>query len=367
MLQSFTKRNVPNALKRCFASQAFSPQWAEMQEEIFSVRAKEGQLTARERISVLADAGSFVETKSYASLGLVTGRCLVKGRPVLVYGQEGSLADEGLGMDGTLKLSQLLDSARKLNAPVVGLLDCSGTSLNEGLESLSGLSDVLEKQAALVGAVPQISVIHGKCDGSATFFSGLSDFTFMVEKSSMYMTAPDVVELVTKESLSESELGGAKVHAQKTGLSSGTFSSDLTALKNVRTLLGFLSGHQREEFSYLDEDRQDPTDRQDSTLDRMVPNSPTEAFDVKEILHRIVDNGEFLEMSPEFAKNMVVGFARFAGETVGIVANQPLSSAGCLDTNGCRKAADFIKFCNNYKMPLVTFVDVPGFLPAKAE
>jgi propionyl-CoA carboxylase beta chain len=256
--------------------------------------------------------------------------------------------------------------AMKVGAPVLGLNDSGGARIQEGVDSLAGYADVFQRNVMSSGVIPQISMVMGPCAGGAVYSPAMTDFIFMVKDSSyMFVTGPDVVKTVTHESVTQEELGGALTHTQRSGVSDLAFENDVEALLQLRRFVDFLPSSNREKAPIRP--TLDPVDRDDASLDTLVPDNPNKPYDIKELILKVVDEGDFFELSPEWAANMVVGFGRMAGRSVGFVANQPMVLAGCLDIDSARKAARFVRFCDAFNIPLVTFVDVPGFLPGTAQ
>ena len=336
-----------------------------------------GKLTARERIDLLLDPGSFVEMDRLVTHrctdfdldkqkvpgdGVVTGYGNVDGRLVFVFAQDFTIFGGSLGSAYAKKICKVMDHALKVGAPVIGLNDSGGARIQEGVESLAGYADIFLRNTLASGVVPQISCIMGPCAGGAVYSPAITDFILMVEKSSyMFITGPDVIKTVTHEEVTKEELGGAVAHATKSGVSHFTCASDADCIRNVRELLSFLPSNNQENAPR--KATPDPVTRADKELDTLVPVDAMKPYDMKALIARVVDEGDFLEVQPDYAENMVIGFARFGGRPVGIVANQPMILAGCLDINASVKAARFVRFCDCFNLPIVTFVDVPGFLP----
>ncbi|MCS6877054.1 MAG: acyl-CoA carboxylase subunit beta [Geminicoccaceae bacterium] len=340
-----------------------------------------GKLTARERIELLLDPGSFEETDMFVEHrctdfgmdqqhipgdGVVTGQGTIDGRLVFVFAQDFTVFGGSLSEAHAEKICKIMDRAIKVGAPVIGLNDSGGARIQEGVASLAGYAEVFQRNVLASGVIPQISVIMGPCAGGAVYSPAMTDFIFMVQDSSyMFVTGPDVVKTVTNEIVTAEELGGATTHTQRSGVADLAFESDVEALAEVRRLFGFLPLNNREKPPVRPTD--DPPDREEPSLDTLVPANPNKPYDMKELIYKVVDEGEFFEIAPDFAKNIITGFARIEGSTVGIVANQPMVLAGCLDIDSSRKAARFVRFCDCFNIPLVTFVDVPGFLPGTAQ
>ncbi len=348
-------------------------------QERIAKQHKAGKLTARERIEVLLDTGSFeefgmfmehrcinfgMEDKKILGDGVVTGSGTINGRMVFVFAQDFTISGGSLGEAHARKIEKIISMAMKAKAPVIGLYDSGGARIQEGVDALSGFGRIFQRIVDASGVIPQISVIMGPCAGGAVYAPALTDFTFMVEGSSyMFLTGPDVVKTVTHEELTKEELGGASTHTETSGVADGAYENDIETLLQVRRMFDFLPLSNDESVPYLQ--TEDDPERVDTSLNTLVPTSPTQAYDIKELIYKIVDEGDFFEIKKEFAKNIVVGFARMEGRSVGIIANQPLESAGSLDINASRKGARFIRFCDAFNIPLVTLVDVPGFLPGK--
>ncbi len=340
-----------------------------------------GKLTARERIEVLLDPesfeeyGMFVEHRHHAfgmdkkripGDGVVTGQGTINGRLVFVYSQDFTVLGGSMSEANAEKICRMMDMAMKVGAPVIGLNDSGGARIQEGVSSLGGYGEIFQRNVNASGVIPQISMIMGPCAGGAVYSPALTDFTFMTEGSSyMFVTGPDVVKTVTQEEVTQEELGGAKTHTQKTGVADCTFECDIDALLETRRLFNFLPSSNREKppTRYTE----DPADRLDLELNTLIPEHPNKPYDMMELIQRVVDEGDFYEIKPDFAKNMIVGFGRMDGSTVGFVANQPMVLAGCLDIDASVKAARFIRFCDAFNIPIVTFVDVPGFLPGVSQ
>jgi propionyl-CoA carboxylase beta chain len=340
-----------------------------------------GKLTARERIDALLDPGSFeeydmfvehrsidfgMENQKIPGDGVVTGHGTINGRLVYVFSQDFTVSGGALsGMHAT-KICKVMDMAMKVGAPVLGLNDSGGARIQEGVDSLAGYADVFQRNVLASGVIPQISMVMGPCAGGAVYSPAMTDFIFMVKDSSyMFVTGPDVVKTVTHETVTQEELGGALTHTQKSGVADLAYENDIEALLQLRRFVDFLPSNNREKAPVRA--TLDPVDRDDFSLDTLVPENPNKPYDIKELILKVVDEGDFFELSPEWAANMVVGFGRMAGRSVGFVANQPMVLAGCLDIDSSRKAARFVRFCDAFNIPIVTFVDVPGFLPGTTQ
>jgi propionyl-CoA carboxylase beta chain len=340
-----------------------------------------GKLTARERLDVLLDPDSFeeydmfvehrsidfgMESQRVPGDGVVTGHGTINGRLVYVFSQDFTVFGGALSAMHAAKICKVMDMAMKVGAPVVGLNDSGGARIQEGVDSLAGYADVFQRNVLASGVIPQISMVMGPCAGGAVYSPAMTDFIFMVKDSSyMFVTGPDVVKTVTHETVTQEELGGALTHTQKSGVADLAFENDVEALLQLRRFVGFLPSSNREKAPARP--THDPADRDDFSLDTLVPDNPNKPYDIKELIFKVVDEADFFELSPEWAANMVVGFGRMSGRTVGFVANQPMVLAGCLDIDSSRKAARFVRFCDAFGIPIVTFVDVPGFLPGTAQ
>jgi len=352
-------------------------------ERRIQAQHKKGKLTARERIAVLLDEGTFTEYDQFveqrcADFGMdgesnkfpgdsvVTGRGYINGRLVYVFSQDFTVFGGSLSSAQAIKICKIMDQAMEVGAPVIGLNDSGGARIQEGVESLAGYADIFQRNVLASGVVPQISVIMGPCAGGAVYSPALTDFTFMVKDSSyMFITGPDVVKSVTNEEISQEELGGAKTHTQISGVAHKAFENDVDALLEMRDLFSYLPSSNKDSSPIVNSP--DPADRSCPALETVIPPESTTPYDIKDVISPIVDLNEFWEIQPDYAKNIVVGFARMAGRTVGIVANQPKVAAGCLDINASIKAGRFVRFCDSFNIPLVTFVDVPGFLPGTSQ
>lgn len=336
-----------------------------------------GKLTARERIALFLDEGSFEEldplvTHRATEFGLaeqkvlgdavVTGWGTVDGRTVFVYAQDFTVLGGSLSEAVAEKICKVMDLAMKVGAPVVGMCDSGGARIQEGVFSLAGYGEIFKRNVLASGVIPQISVILGPSAGGATYSPALTDFVFMVRGiGQMYITGPDVIKAVTGEEVTHEELGGAHAHTTKSGVAHFAYDTEAECLQQVRRLLSFLPGNNTEDPPIVDTG--DSPDRRDEALRFLVPENPMKSYDVKDIIRRVVDRGDFMEVHERWAPNIVVGFARMAGRPVGIVAQQPQHLAGVLDIDASVKAARFVRFCDCFNIPLVTFVDVPGFMP----
>jgi len=342
---------------------------------------KKGKLTARERIELLLDEKSFeefdmfvthrchdfeLEKQKYYSDGVVTGYGTIDGRLVYVFSQDFTVFGGSLSLAYAEKICKVMDKAMKTGAPVIGINDSGGARIQEGVSSLAGYSEIFQRNIMASGVIPQISAIFGPCAGGAVYSPALTDFTLMTrENSYMFVTGPKVVKTVTGEIVTTEELGGADVHGAKSGVNHFIADSEEEGILLIRKLLSYLPQNNLEDPQSIPCD--DPIDRLEDALNEIIPENPNKPYDVKDIILAIVDNNEFLEVQKTYAPNIVIGFARFNGKSVGIVANQPKHLAGVLDINASRKAARFVRFCDAFNIPLVTFVDVPGFLPGTAQ
>lgn len=340
-----------------------------------------GKLTARERLDVLLDAGSFeeydmfvnhrctdfgMEKQKYAGDGVVTGWGTINGRQVYVFSQDFTVLGGSLSETHAQKISKIMDMAARNGAPVIGLNDSGGARIQEGVASLAGYAEVFRRNVEVSGVIPQISVIMGPCAGGAVYSPAMTDFIFMVRDSSyMFVTGPDVVKTVTNEIVTAEELGGALTHTQKSSVADGAFENDIEALENIRLLFDYLPLNSNEKPPVRP--FYDDINRLDMKLDTLIPDSSTTPYDMKELILSIADEGAFFEIKENFAKNLITGFIRLEGRTIGVVANQPLVLAGCLDIDTARKGARFVRFCDAFNIPILTLVDVPGFLPGTSQ
>ncbi len=341
------------------------------------VQHEKGKLTARERIEVLLDADTFEEWDMFVEHrstdfgmekqltpgdGVVTGYGTINGRVVFVFSQDFTVFGGSLSEAHAEKICKIMDQAMKVGAPVIGLNDSGGARIQEGVASLAGYAEVFQRNVLASGVVPQISVIMGPCAGGAVYSPAMTDFIFMVEDTSyMFVTGPDVVKTVTHEEVTQEELGGAVTHATKSGVADGAFENDIEALTYLRRFVDFLPANNREKPPVRP--TPDVPERTEPSLDTLVPDNPNKPYDIKELITKVVDEEDFFELKPDYAKNIVTGFGRMEGSTVGFVANQPMVLAGCLDIQSSLKGARFVRFCDAFNIPIVTFVDVPGFLP----
>ncbi|HJW02976.1 MAG TPA: acyl-CoA carboxylase subunit beta [Azospira sp.] len=342
---------------------------------------KKGKLTARERLELLLDPDSFEEwdmfkehrctdfdmaaTKNPGD-GVVTGYGTINGRLVFVFSQDFTVFGGSLSETHAEKICKIMDHAMKVGAPVIGLNDSGGARIQEGVASLGGYADVFQRNVMASGVIPQISMIMGPCAGGAVYSPAMTDFIFMVKDSSyMFVTGPEVVKTVTHEEVTAEELGGAVTHTTKSGVADLAFENDVEALNYLRRLVNFLPANNKEKPPV--QKTNDPAERLDFSLDTLVPDNANKPYDMKELIIKMVDDCDFFEIQPDYAKNIITGFARMDGHPVGIVANQPLVLAGCLDIKSSIKAARFVRFCDAFNIPVVTLVDVPGFMPGTSQ
>jgi propionyl-CoA carboxylase beta chain len=340
-----------------------------------------GKLTARERIEVLLDAGSFEEYDMYKTHrcvdfgmaekqipgdGVVTGWGTINGRPVYLYSQDFTVFGGSLSETHAEKICKVMDLAMQNGVPVIGISDSGGARIQEGVASLAGYSEVFYRNAQASGAIPQISMIMGPSAGGAVYSPAMTDFIFMVKDTSyMFVTGPDVVKTVTNEIVTAEELGGAGTHTKKSSVADGAYENDVEALLDLRRFYSFLPLNAG--VSAPNHPTTDDWDREDTSLDTLIPDNPNQPYDMREVITKLADEGDFFEIQKEFAGNLMVGFIRINGETIGVVANQPMVLAGCLDISASRKGARFVRFCNAFNIPILTLEDVPGFLPGTAQ
>jgi propionyl-CoA carboxylase beta chain len=350
-------------------------------EKRIAAQHAKGKLTARERIDLLVDEGSFVELDRFVvhrctdfemqdqqilGDGVVTGHGLIDGRPVYVFSQDFTVFGGSLSETHAEKICKIMDQALKVGVPVIGINDSGGARIQEGVASLGGYAEIFWRNTQASGVVPQVSVIMGPCAGGAVYSPAITDFVFMVEGNSyMHITGPDVVKTVTHEEVTSEDLGGADVHMERSGVAHFKSVDGKTSLALLRKLYAYLPLNNAEDPPFVPTD--DPHDRCDVELDTIVPEDSGKPYDMLKIIERVVDAGSWLEVQPAFARNMIIGFARLGGRVVGVVANQPAVLAGCLDIDASVKGARFIRFCDAFNVPLVTFEDVPGFLPGTAQ
>jgi propionyl-CoA carboxylase beta chain len=342
---------------------------------------RKGKLSARERIELLLDPGTFEEYDMFVEHrchdfgmgaqaipgdGVVTGWGAINGRNVFVFSQDFTVFGGSLSEAHAEKICKIMDQAMKVGAPVIGLNDSGGARIQEGVASLAGYAEVFQRNVLASGVVPQISLVMGPCAGGAVYSPAMTDFIFMVRDSSyMFVTGPDVVKTVTHEQVTHEELGGAATHTARSGVADLAFDNDVEALEEARRFVDFLPANNRERPPARPTD--DPPEREEPSLDSLVPANPTKPYDMRELILKVLDEFDFFELSRDYAKNIIVGFGRIQGSTVGVVANQPMVLAGCLDIDASRKAARFVRFCDCFNIPILTFVDVPGFLPGTAQ
>ncbi|MBY0468054.1 MAG: acyl-CoA carboxylase subunit beta, partial [Burkholderiaceae bacterium] len=350
-------------------------------EKRIAAQHKKGKLTARERIELLLDAGTFEEWDMFVEHrcadfgmpdnkipgdGVITGYGMINGRLVFVFSQDFTVFGGALSEAHAEKICKVMDQAMKVGAPVIGLNDSGGARIQEGVASLGGYAEVFQRNVMASGVVPQISMIMGPCAGGAVYSPAMTDFIFMVKDSSyMFVTGPEVVKTVTHEEVSAEDLGGATTHTTKSGVADLSFDNDVEALLMLRRFFNYIPTNNREKAPARPSN--DPADRMDGSLDTLVPENPNKPYDMKELITKTADDGEFFELQPDYAKNIIIGFVRMEGQTVGVVANQPLVLAGCLDIKSSIKAARFVRFCDAFNIPVLTFVDVPGFIPGTSQ
>jgi propionyl-CoA carboxylase beta chain len=341
-----------------------------------------GKLTARERLDILLDHGSFEEFDMFVEHrcvdfgmdqqekipgdGVVTGWGTINGRTVFVFAKDFTVLGGSLSETHAQKIIKIQDMALKMRAPIIGLFDAGGARIQEGVAALGGYGEVFKRNVVASGVIPQISVIMGPCAGGDVYSPAMTDFIFMVRDTSyMFVTGPDVVKTVTNETVTAEDLGGAKVHTTKSAIADGAWDNDVEALLQIRRLMDFLPANNQEgvpEWPSFD-----AAERIDMSLDTLIPDNPNKPYDIKELILKVVDEGDFFELGEAFGRNIITGFGRMEGRTIGIVANQPMVLAGVLDSDASRKAARFVRFCDAFEIPIVTFVDVPGFLPGTAQ
>lgn len=340
-----------------------------------------GKLTARERIELLVDKNTFVELdkfvvhkckdfgmgdKKFLGDGVVTGYGKVEGRQVFVYAQDFTVFGGSLGMEHGRKICKIMDLAMQVGAPVIGLSDSGGARIQEGVESLAGYAEIFCRNVLASGVVPQISAIMGPCAGGAVYSPAITDFTIMVKDTSyMFITGPDVIKAVTHEEVNSEDLGGAMVHNSRSGVAHFAAEDDKDSILLIKELLSFLPSNNMEDPPRIK--TEDPSDRRDMGLRTIVPENPNKPYDMKDVVTSVVDEGYFFEVQEHYAKNIIIGFARLAGRVVGIVGNQPNVLAGCLDIDSSIKSSRFVRFCDCFNIPILTFEDVPGFLPGTSQ
>jgi propionyl-CoA carboxylase beta chain len=350
-------------------------------EKYIEAQHARGKLTARERIDLLLDSGSFEEIdmfvehdghefgmqdKKIPGDGVVTGWGTVNGRPIYLYAKDFTVFGGSLSKAHSKKINKVQDMALRNGVPIIGILDSGGARIQEGVDALGGYAEVFQRNTLASGVIPQITMIMGPCAGGDVYSPAITDFIFMVRNTSyMFVTGPGVVKTVTNEEVTAEELGGAKVHTTKSSVADGAYDNDVEALTELRRLIDFLplsnTSGVPEQPSF------DIRDRAEDALDTLVPDNPNMPYDMMELVKKVVDEGDFFEIQKDFAKNIIVGFGRIEGRSVGFVANQPMTLAGVLDSDASRKAARFVRFCDCFDIPIVTFVDVPGFLPGTSQ
>ena len=347
------------------------------EEDRFKKQHGKGKLTARERLNILLDEGSFEEWDRFVEHrctdfgldkitfpgdGVITGHGKINGQLVFVFSQDFTVFGGSLSETHAKKICKIMDKALEVGAPVIGLNDSGGARIQEGVSSLGGYAEVFQRNVLASGVIPQISLVMGPCAGGAVYSPAMTDFIAMVDQTSyMFVTGPDVVKTVTNESITAEDLGGTHVHTHYSGVAELSFATDYEALIQIRRLMSFLPSSNQN--VPLEGPQDDCPHTPDYSLDRLIPHTANQPYNMKDLIHKIVDHEDFFEIHPHWAENIIIGFGRLQGKTVGIVANQPLVLAGCLDINASRKAARFVRFCDCFNIPLITFVDVPGFLP----
>ena len=350
-------------------------------EKAIEKQHAKGKATARERIELLLDKGSFeemdmfklhrchnfgMEKKQFLGDGVVAGSGTINGRLVYVFAQDFTVNGGSLSETMAQKICKVMDQSMKMGAPCIGLNDSGGARIQEGICALAGYGEIFERNILASGVIPQISAIMGPCAGGAVYSPALTDFIIMKEQTSyMFLTGPKVVKTVTGEDIDAEHLGGASVHATKSGVTHFAAKTEEEAIEMIKSLLSFIPSNNTEEAPSVECD--DPINRMEDSLNEIIPDDPNKAYDMYKVIGAITDNGEFFEIQPKFAKNIIIGFARFNGRSVGIVANQPAAYAGVLDVNASRKAARFVRFCDAFNIPIVSLVDVPGFLPGTGQ
>ncbi len=350
-------------------------------EKAIAKQHEKGKYTARERIAMLLDEGSFEEMdmfvthrctnfgqekKSFLGDGVVTGSGTIDGRLVYVFAQDFTVFGGSLSETMAQKICKVMDMAMKMGAPCIGINDSGGARIQEGINALAGYAEIFQRNILASGVVPQISGIFGPCAGGAVYSPALTDFTLMMEGTSyMFLTGPAVVKTVTGEDVTQEQLGGASVHSTKSGVTHFTAQTEEEGLALIRELLSYIPQNNQEEAPLVE--CTDPIDRVEDALNEIIPDNPNKAYDMYEVIGAIVDNGKFFEVQKDYATNIIIGFARFNGQSVGIVANQPCRYAGVLDCNASRKGARFVRFCDAFNIPIVSLVDVPGFLPGTGQ
>lgn len=335
-----------------------------------------GKLSARERIDLLLDDGTFEEfdvlkkgrgvvmgeQKNFPGDGVITGHGTIDGREVFVFSQDFTVIGGSLGEAHAQKICKIMDLALTVGAPIIGLNDSGGARIQEGVDSLAAYGEIFHRNVKASGVVPQISCIMGPCAGGAVYSPAITDFVFMVQESSyMFVTGPSVVKTVTHQDITSEALGGAEVHAQKSGVTHFTVPNDVLCLREIRRLISYLPSNNKQRAPLLD--LSDPIDRTDPALDYLIPENPNQTYDMNVLIYSILDGAEFMEVQSQFARNIICGLGRLGGQTIGLVANQPAVLAGVLDNDASMKAGRFVRFCDAFNIPLITLVDVPGFMP----
>ena len=349
-------------------------------EKRIKAQHDKGRLTARERVDLLLDKGTFRETDKFVTHrctdfgleknkilgdGVVTGYGKINGRTACVFSEDFTVFGGSLSKTYAEKICKLQDLALKMGCPIIGLKDSGGARIQEGVDSLAGYTDVFLRNVLSAGVVPQISAVMGPCAGGAVYSPAMTDFVIMVKGSLMFLTGPDVVKAATHEDVTFEELGGAMVHNEKSGVAHFAADSELECIELIKNLLSFIPNNNLEDPPSIESI--DDVNRMDKELDKIIPDSPNKPYDMHKVITKLIDNSNFLEVHKHYAKNLIVGFAKFNGKSVGIVANQPAVLAGVLDINSAMKGARFVRFCDCFNIPIVTFVDVPGFLPGTAQ
>jgi propionyl-CoA carboxylase beta chain len=344
--------------------------------ERVAAQHRRGKLVARERINLLLDEGSFEEFdilkvgrgeggrdgRSYPGDGVITGHGTINGREVFVFSQDFTVIGGSLGEGHSQKICKVMDLASRVGSPIIGLNDSGGARIQEGVDALAAYGEIFHRNVNASGVIPQISCIMGPCAGGAVYSPSITDFVFMVERTSyMFVTGPNVVKTVIHKDITAEELGGADVHMGKSGVAHFISPNDILCLRSVRHLINYLPSNNRQKAPFLD--LNDPPERTDPALDYLVPPNPNQSYDMNVLIYSILDGAEFLEVQPHFARNIICGFGRLGGQTIGLVANQPAVLAGALDNNASFKAARFVRFCDAFNIPLICLVDVPGFMP----
>ena len=350
-------------------------------EKRIAAQHAKGKLSARERLELLLDDDSFEEWDMFVEHrcadfgmgdnkipgdGVVTGYGMINGRLVFVFSQDFTVFGGALSEAHAEKICKVMDQAMKVGAPVIGLNDSGGARIQEGVASLGGYAEVFQRNVMASGVVPQISLIMGPCAGGAVYSPAMTDFIFMVKDTSyMFVTGPEVVKTVTHETVTAEELGGAGTHTGKSGVADLAFDNDVEAILMLRRFFNYLPLNNREKTPMRP--TPDPADRLEPSLDTLAPDNPNQPYDMKELIIKVLDDGDFFELQPDYAKNIVIGFGRMEGASVGVVANNPMVLAGCLDIRSSIKAARFVRFCDAFNIPVITFVDVPGFMPGTSQ